>query len=382
MKVVFISSMLPSGHYSQYLTSGLNVIQDIELLVYADKQTKNLTILGCGKIKNVWSKSVFYIMQIMREVIRDRPQVVHIQHELNMYGGIATAAIFPILLIILRAIGVKLIVTVHASVYKNQINKEFVSLFHKDSKFFHPLFLKFFFQYIFTSINLLSNRIIVHTQLAKDILFSDYKINESKIYIIPISIPIKNIQNSNKQTYFLYFGYMVRRKGLGFALAGFKKFIEKNPSTAYKLVLAGGVIGGQEKALDEIMDMIRVNGLQDKVEIKGFVLEAELDQLYWNAEAVIIPAKISMGSSGPLFHAISYGKCVIASNVGHFLEDIDHLNNGVLTENLEWDNAFQMIADHPELVSKIEIAVAEKAISRTPSIIALSHAKVYKSAFV
>jgi glycosyltransferase involved in cell wall biosynthesis len=165
-------------------------------------------------------------------------------------------------------------------------------------------------------------------------------------------------------------------------LEGFRKFIERNPSTAYKLVLAGGVIGGQEKALDEIMDMIRINGLQDKVVIKGFVVEADLDQLYWNAEAVIIPAKISMGSSGPLFHAVSYGKCVIASKVGHFLEDIDHMNNGVLTENHEWDNAFQMIADHPELVSKIELAVAEKAISRTPSIIALAHAQVYRSAFM
>jgi len=378
MKVVFISSMLPSGHYSQYLTRGLNLIRGIELLVYADKQANNLAILGCGKIKNVWSKSVLYIPQI----IRDRPQVVHIQHELNMYGGIVTAAIFPLLLIMLRAIGVKLIVTVHASVYKKQIDQEFMSLFHKDSKLFAPFLLQFFFYYVFKSVSILSHKVIVHTHLAKDILVSDYGMKETKICVIPISIPQRNIQNSNKQPYFFYFGYMVRRKGLGFALEGFRKFIESSPSTAYKLVLAGGVIGGQEKALEEIMDMIRVNGLQDKVVIKGFVEEAELEQLYWNAEAVIIPAKISMGSSGPLFHAVSYGKCVIASKVGHFLEDIDHMNNGILTENHEWDKAFQVAADHPELVTKIEFAVTEKAISRTPSIIASAHAQVYRSAFL
>ena len=97
---------------------------------------------------------------------------------------------------------------------------------------------------------------------------------------------------------------------------------------------------------------------------------------------MIIPAKISMGSSGPLFHAVSYGKCVIASKVGHFLEDIDHMNNGILTENHEWDKAFQVAADHPELVTKIEFAVTEKAISRTPSIIASAHAQVYRSAFL
>jgi glycosyltransferase involved in cell wall biosynthesis len=378
MKVVFISSMLPSGHYSQYLTRGLNSIQDIELLVYADKQPNNLTMLGCGKIKNVWAKSIFYIIQITRQVIRDRPRLVHIQHELNMYGGIVTSAIFPILLVMLRVIGIKLIVTVHASVYKKQIDKEFMSLFHKDSKLLAPSLLKIFFQYIFSFISLLSHKVIVHTHLAKDILVSDYGMNESKICVIPISIPQRNIQNSNKKPYFFYFGYMVRRKGLGFALSGFKKFIENNPSSPYKLVLAGGVISGQEKALDEILDIIRFNGLQDKVVIKGFIEEAELDQLYWNAEAVIIPAKISMGSSGPLFHAVSYGKCVIASKVGHFLEDIDHMNNGVLTENHEWENAFQMVADQPELVSKIEFAVAEKARSRMPSAIATAHVHVYK----
>ena len=379
MKVVFISSMLPSGHYSQYLTHGLNSIRDIELLVYADKQPNNLAILECGKIKNVWSKSIFYLFQITREVIRDRPKVVHIQHELNMYGGIVTSAIFPVLLLMLRVIGANVIVTVHASVYKKQIDQEFMSLFHKDSKLFAPFLLKIFFQYIFIFVSFLSHKIIVHTHLAKDILVADYGMNESKICIIPISIPQRNIQNSNKKPYFFYFGYMVRRKGLGFALSGFKKFIENNPLTPYKLVLAGGVISGQEKALDEIMGIIQLNGLQDRVVIKGFIEEAELDQLYWNAEAVVIPAKISMGSSGPLFHAVSYGKCVIASKVGHFLEDIDHLTDGVLTENHEWEKAFQIVADHPELVSKIEFAVAEKARSRMPALIAGAHVNVYSA---
>ena len=379
MKVVFVSSMLPSGHYSQYLTRALNSIRDIELLVYADRQSNNLAILGCGKIKNVWSKSIFYLIQITREVVRDRPKVVHIQHELNMYGGIVTSATFPILLLMLRVIGAKLIVTVHASVYKRQIDKEFMSLFHKDSKLFAPFLLKIFFQYIFIFVSFLSHKIIVHTYLAKDILVSDYGMNESKVCVIPISIPQRNIRNSNKKPYFFYFGYMVRRKGLGFALSGFKKFIENNPLTPYKLVLAGGVISGQEKALDEIMGIIRLNGLQDRVVIKGFIEEAELDQLYWNAEAVVIPAKISMGSSGPLFHAVSYGKCVIASKVGHFLEDIEHLIDGVLTENHEWEKAFQIVADHPELVSKIEFAVAEKARSRMPALIASAHVNVYSA---
>jgi glycosyltransferase involved in cell wall biosynthesis len=172
---------------------------------------------------------------------------------------------------------------------------------------------------------------------------------------------------------------MVRRKGLGFALEGFKKFVGKNPETRHRLVLAGGVISGQEKAFDEIKDMIHTNGLQDKVTIKGFVEENELDQLYWGAEAVIIPAKVSMGSSGPLFHAVSYGKCVIASKLGHFLEDIEHLQTGILIDNDRWQEAFQFVADNPEKVSQIEHHVAQKASIRTPAVIADCHMAVYRS---
>lgn len=382
MKVVFISSMLPSGHYSQYLTSGLSSIGGMDFIVYADKNVENLAIVGCGRIKNVWSKSVAYVYQIIREIIRDRPQVVHVQHELNMYGRIITAALFPLLLLALRATGIKLVVTVHASVYKRQIDREFMALFHKGSMLFGVLSLKVFFHYTFKCISIFSHKIIVHTHLAKNILVEDYDVNAKLINVIPISIPIRPIDNSKKKPYFFYFGYMVRRKGLGFALEGFKRFLDNDKSSPYELVLAGGVIGGQEKALDEIKKMIQLNGLQDKVIIKGFVREDELDQLYSGAEAVIIPAKVSMGSSGPLFHAVSYGKCVIASRVGHFLEDIEHLETGILTENDKWEQAFEYVAEHPEAVAKIEQAVTEKAAARTPSHIASEHFQVYCSTLI
>jgi len=48
MKVVFVSTMLPSGHYSQYLSGGLSSVTDIELIVYCDKNKENLSIRGCG----------------------------------------------------------------------------------------------------------------------------------------------------------------------------------------------------------------------------------------------------------------------------------------------------------------------------------------------
>jgi len=296
-----------------------------------------------------------------------------------MYGGVLTAALFPVLVLALRASGYRVIVTVHAAVFLNQIDKEFVALFHRDSLWMRPGFLKAFFLYVYKSISLFSDRIVVHTNLKKDILVSDYGVNPSIVNVIPISIPVRPAKSVIKRNYFFYFGYMVRRKGLGYALQGFKKFIENNPMANHTLVLAGGVIGGQEKAFEEIVSIVADNGLQDKVIIKGFVDEAELETLYREAEAVLIPAKVSMGSSGPLFHAVSYGKCVVASKIGHFLEDIKHLETGILTENDKWSEALQFVVDNPHRVAQIENNVREKASGRTPSIIALQHFNVYQA---
>jgi len=377
MKIVFVSSMLPTGHYSQYLTAGLSSLPNADLVVYADQDPRNTSIRGCGRVKAVWSRSPAYIVQIVRELQNDKPDVVHVQHELNMYGGFVTALLFPVLLLLVRIMGYKVVVTVHAAVYKKQVDEEFIELFHKSAWLFRPFLLKIFFICVFKSISWFSNRIVVHTRLKKDILSADYGVDVSKIEVIPISIPRRSANGAVKEKYFFYFGYMVRRKGLGFVLDGFKRFVEKYPKTTYNLVLAGGVIGGQERALTEIEEMISKNILQDRVWIRGFVDEKDLDGLYGKAEAVVIPAKVSMGSSGPLFHAISYGKCVIASNVGHFVEDIDNLKTGILTDNDRWDDAFRLVVENPGLVRQIEDNTREKALARTPSAIAQRYVDAY-----
>lgn len=379
MKVVFISSMLPSGHYSQIITGGLTKLNNMELIVYTDKNPKNSEIKNCGLIKPVWSKSPMFILEIAKEIIKDKPDVVHVQQELNMYGGIASVILFPFLLLILKILGSKIVVTLHAGVYKSKINDDFIETFNKNPKVMKPLILKCIFYWTFIPSSFLSSAIIVHTNLLKDILTRDYFVNEKKVKVIPAAIPEKLIDNAQKQNYFFYFGYMVRRKGLGFALEGFKKFIEQSKNKNWKFILAGGVIKGQEESFEEIKKIVKENNLEENVEFKGFIEEEVQDELYKNAYAVIIPAKVTMGSSGPLYHANSHGKCVIATREGHFIEDIDDLKTGILTENDKWSEAFEFVVNNPDKVKEIEENVSTKAKLRSPEQTASVYLKLYKS---
>jgi glycosyltransferase involved in cell wall biosynthesis len=378
MKVVFISSMLPSGHFSQILTSALKKQKNLKLIVYADENPANLAIKNCGKIKTVWSRTAKFIFEILSQIKKDKPDVIHLQQEFTMYGTFKNAFLFPFLPLLLRMMGGRVIITIHAAVYKNQINQEFIQLFTtKRSSLIAPITLKIFFYYTFKLLSLFSNAIICHTHLLKDILTSDWGVDANKVFVISTGIPQKKMRTLKKKNYFFYYGYLVRRKGLEYVFKGFADFIKKYKS--YQLIIAGGIIKGQEAAFEEIKEMMAKFALSQNVKIRGFIDdEKELEKLYCQAYAVVIPAKVSMGSSGPLYHAQSYGKCILASNVGHFREDINHLYDGVLVDNEQWRNVFQFVVRHPEVVKEIEKNVRAKAQEKSSIKIAQKHLELYK----
>lgn len=378
MKIVFISSMLPSGHFSQILTNALQRLSDINLIIYADKNPQNLKIKGCGKIKTVWSKNAFYALQIIHAVRQDKPDLIHLQQEFSMYGGLLTAFLFPILIFILRILGYKTVVTIHAAVFRHEVTNDFISFFLiKKSVFAKPLLLKFFFYYVYGLTSFFAYKIICHNNLMKKILVEDWKVNPKKLHVIPTIVPeIKKIK-TKKEKYFFCFGYLTRRKGFENVLSGYAKFAQKNKN--YKLIVAGGSIAGQEKALHEIFQFIKKLDIDKNVDIRGFVEEKAIQKLYLAASAVIIPAKITMGSSGPLYHAQSYGKCILASRIGHLQEDIKNMTDGILVDNNKWDEGFQFVVDNPQKIAEIERNVAMRAKEKSSENIGIKYLNLYES---
>ncbi len=377
IKVVFVSTMLPSGHYSQILTEKLSTEKDVELIIYADENPENLKIKNCGKIKIVWNKGIKFAAQIFKELKKDRPDVVHLQHELGMYGGLPTAIIFPFLIWWLRVSHYQVVVTVHSVVPLGQINKEFIGLFSANPIVSKPYLFKLVFSFIYRIIVKSANQIVVHTKIMRKILISDYGANGKKVKVVETAVPVSKILPRKFGDYFFYFGYMVRRKGLGYVLDGFSDYISKHPKSKFKFVMAGGVIKGQEKSRDEILQMIEGKNLSDKVKYVGFINQKQQDELYNNAYAVILPAKISIAASGPLYWSYSYCRCPLASNVGNLREEVQDGKTGILVSNSKWSNAFEYAVKNPKIIAKIEKDISEIARSRSPLATASKYARVY-----
>ena len=159
---------------------------------------------------------------------------------MSMYGSFATSALLPAVLCLAKVLRVPAVVTVHATVFKNEIDEAFVRIFGKDPKRYRPMATRLYFDWVFRTIGKAVSRVVVHTRLAKRMLCEDYGVREEKVVTVPAVIPLRSNERRRKGMYFLYFGYMVRRKGLEWVLEGFRRFIQWPEGEDTKLILAGG----------------------------------------------------------------------------------------------------------------------------------------------
>ena len=380
MEIVFISSIFPQTNYSGYLSEAIIQITDKEGINFSVYHEKDRGLTQHENFYATWRPGFFSFFQIIYKISKDKPQIVHIHHELNMYGGIVSVLIFPLFVVFLKVKKVKSIVTIHAVSSLKAIDDRFVSVFRGDATHIKPWMLKIIFIYVYSIICRYASLIIVHTSLLKSILVNDYKAIGEKVEVIPHGVPMieVRIQKKKDDKFYLFFGYIVRRKGLENVIHGFSRFMERNRMADVKLVLAGGVIQGQEFALDEIKKMIRRLGIEQHVYITGFIDKKEIKEFFNNAYAVILPASLSVAASGPLAQAFAYGKCVIASKIGNLCEEIQDGYNGILIENSKWEDAFEFTWKNEQIVRDIEQHVVGTAIERNWNRIASLHVQLYK----
>ncbi len=390
IKIAMVSSILPATNYTAYLIEALQkkFNQGIETLVYTGLKKENKKT-DLKNVKLVWEeRPAVYPFQILKQVLKDKPKIVHIQHEINMFGYWPTAITFPLLPFLLKIIRVKVIVTIHAVVNQDQINVKFLETFWRSQKEYLVPLVRIFFWFLFKSIGWFSDKIIVHSQGLKDILINDYGFDKKKIEVILEGIPdsiklikkekvsqeiIKQIKNNQ---FMLYYGYLHKRKKIEILFKPLKSIIKKHPKIL--LVIAGGTL--QEDYEQNLKKMVSKLNLNKKVIFLGFVQEDDLNWLINQSLFVLLPATYSIAASGPLAQVIAHHKPFIASNLGVFREEIVDNVEGLLTENSvsEWASKLRQLIEDKKLVKKIAFNLKKKHQQRTWSIIAGQTADFYQ----
>lgn len=371
--VAFVDDL--NVYESRYTTSLLREVRilspDTSVTLYVRKDRKAQSPLVEGiPVVPIWTNLLFPF-QILREVIRSSQEVVHIQFEPATFGLVTTPPLLPLLLFGLRTARKRVVVTLHGvpPIGSRDSAGRIGDLLSFHSLPVSGLLAKLVIVFTYKAVSVLSSSLVVHSETMREWLVRDYGIDRGKVSVIPHGVDRKRsvvmtdsvLSNELRGKRFaLFFGRIHPRKGLETLLLAWEKVHRSDPELT--LVVAGTPhkhdLSGEY--FDGLIEMSRRLGIQDSVIFTGRVDEGQIDQLYSSAEFVILPYVYSDAASGPLAIAFSFGKPVIASDLGVFKDEIADGVTGILCtpeDPSQFADAIESLARNPGLLESMKLEV-------------------------
>lgn len=321
------------GRYAKDLISALP--GDCEVLVLADRiGSSGEYAEGKVKVARCWTPGPLYPFQLVRRLWREKVDVVHIQHEVFFFGSVASGAALPLLLVLLRAMGLKVVITAHNGIVpRGDLDRDFLE--DNGIKGGSRLLMGGL-RLIMSSIDRFSDAVIVHEDRMGRTLVEEYGFDPCKISVVhhgieegkeplPGDLAKERLGVPGKRT-ILFLGYIAGYKGLD-VLVESAKFI----TTSDWIMLIGG--GTHPRLKNDQMYLEYVARLKrkaaetggGKVLFKGFVPEEDLRLYLSAADLLVFPYRTFMAASGPMAIAMSYGKPFLASKAFTGVVDDDML---------------------------------------------------------
>lgn len=272
-------------------------------------------------VHRVFKRQPGFLRAVNSELKKTNADVVHVQQELALYGGIVTAYLLQWLVFFWRK---KTVITLHGVIDPNEIDAKFVK--ENNSKL--PVWLvKLAFRVIYTPLMKWSQRIIVHEQYFKNIVVASYGIDKKKITVIPHGVePLKPLEQSSAREELnlpknadivLFMGYATGYKGIDLLIEGFASYARHNKK-AFLVIGAGKhpKLHEDEKYLAEYDRLQKkavalIPSSQHKWE--GFIKEEEIATYYSASDVSLYPYTTALSSSGPMSFAIGYEKPFLVS---------------------------------------------------------------------
>ncbi|QQG50947.1 MAG: glycosyltransferase [Candidatus Saccharibacteria bacterium] len=272
-------------------------------------------------VRRVFVKKPSFIIAVHKELKKLDADVVHIQQELALYGGIVTAFLLQWLVFLWRK---KVVITLHGVVDPSKIDAKFVN--ENNSRL--PVWIvKLAFRIIYTPLVKWSQKVIVHEHYFKSILIKSYGVDAKKIIVVPHGVESlvafekqnarEKLQLSKNADVVLFMGYATGYKGIDLLIEGFGEYAKINRNAV--LVIGAGK---HPKLHDNEAYLKEYQRLQDKAakiipagqyRWEGFIDETEIGLYYSASDVSLYPYTTAISSSGPMSFAIGYEKPFLVS---------------------------------------------------------------------
>jgi glycosyltransferase involved in cell wall biosynthesis len=252
------------------------------------------------------------------------------------FGNEYYTGLFPLLSLCLKLIGKSVVVTIHDIVPKSNITNDFLK------NYTSPRFLEFkrwaLFYYTIIVCSIV-DKLILHSEIAQNVLTQDYAVPKKKIDIIShgidqLSFPVdkdgkpKSLVREGCQLV-SYFGLVRRGKGLEDLVRAWKKTENINAQLF--------IIGGKHPALkdncyENLAILTKALGLEKSIRFCGYIPPESLSTYFIESDAFVFPYNEwgdVVASSGALSTVAPYLKPIIATDVPAF-DDLKKIGAAIM----------------------------------------------------
>ena len=173
------------------------------------------------------------------------------------------------------------------------------------------------------------------------------------IHYIPNGVEIRNVSTNEslkrwalkKDAYLVTVARLVRHKGIHSLIEAFQ-CVPDSIKGEMKLV----IVGAASYTDDYVEYLQKLAGEDHRIIFAGYQSDEVLHQLYANAYLYVHPSQYE-GLSLTILEAMSFGKCVLISNIPENLEAIDHSGVPFEVGNVEdLADKITTLINHPEIV--------------------------------
>lgn len=319
MKIAHVTLYPPKGKkhvsgsgvvsYSKNLVSHIAAEQSVvcDVVYQPERYTEDNV-----QVRRVFYRQPSFVRTVHKELKNIEADVIHIQQELSLFGGILNAYLLQWLVFFHRK---KVVITLHGVVDPASVDAQFV----KDNNSQLPVWLvRLAFRVIYTPLMKWASQIIVHEEYFKQIVVKSYGIDSDKIKVVPHGVEAVerieqtiarrqlNIQEAAEVV--LFMGYVTGYKGIDLLIEGFAEYATTNPRAF--LVIGAGKHPKLKNDPNHLREYAR---LQQKAaalipigqyEWRGFIPEDDIALYYSACDVSLYPYTTAMSSSGPMSFAM------------------------------------------------------------------------------
>jgi glycosyltransferase involved in cell wall biosynthesis len=340
---------------------------------------------------HVWNQYLFPL-QILWRAMRDGPRVVHVQFEfygIHSYGPLYASIGIPVLLLLLRLVGVKRLVTLHSVLPTKSSQLKIIRDTSPNGRRVPTGLLGAFLILSYKLIALGSSALIVHADIFKKRLVDQYQIRPSKVLVIPHGVDVFNRSDMTtnrltipEEAIVLYFGVISPRKGLENLLSAFS--ILAKQTTNCSLLLAGTSPPYYEGYEQKVKNLAAELGVNSKVRFLGSVSNDLAHELFMRAMFIVLPYSYDISASGAMSWALGHGLPVIASENDYFKEEMSEYPFGLMVppgDPMALANAMELMISRGDLRAKFSESANRAGASRSWSTVAKATLGVYRGLF-